>query len=70
MSRDPLAPRHSPLPSRSVAVGTLGGGGVAPLAVWIMAEFFGVSVPPEIAATIGSILGGVFGYTVRGGRKS
>lgn len=57
------------LPSRPVAVGTVGGGSAAPLVVWLLG-LFGVEVPPEIAATIGSVLGGVFGYIVRGGRKS
>lgn len=61
--------RRPSLPSRPVAVGTIGGTSLAPLAVWLLG-LFGIEVPPEVAATIGSLLGGVFGYIVRGGRKS
>lgn len=63
-------PKPKRAPSRGVAAGTLGGGGIATLAVWIFHEFFGIDVPAEVAASMGSVVGGLIQYFMRGGRQT
>jgi outer membrane lipoprotein SlyB len=75
MSDDTNAPENGALrprlmPSNSTTVGTLGGASAGPILVWALGAFTHVTVPPEIAAAIGSVVGNVIGYFFEGGRKS
>lgn len=56
-------------PSTSTTVGTLGGAGVGPIIVWALSAFGGVEVPPEVAASIGAVVGNLIGYFFEGGRR-
>lgn len=56
-------------PSNSTTMGTLGGVGMGPIIVWLITTFTGVEVPPEIAASIGAVIGNLIGYFFEGGRK-
>lgn len=58
------------MPSHSTTVGTLGGVGVGPIIVWALGAFTNVVVPPEIAASIGAVVGNLIGYFFEGGRKA
>jgi outer membrane lipoprotein SlyB len=58
------------MPSNSTTVGVLGGAGVGSIVVWALGAFTGVVVPPEIAASIGALVGNLIGYFFEGGRKS
>lgn len=57
------------MPSNSTTVGTLGGGALAPVLVWALGTFTHVTMPPEIAASLGAVIGNVLGYFFEGGRK-
>lgn len=58
------------MPSNSTTIGTVGGAGIGPIVVWLVGAFGGVTVPPEIAAAIGSVTGNLIGYFFEGGRKA
>mgnify|MGYP007082276238 CR=1 FL=1 len=54
-------------PSRSVTVGALGGSPLGIIVVWALMQA-GLDVPPEVAAAIGTTVGALVGYIVKGGR--
>lgn len=56
-------------PSASTTIGTFGGVGAGPIIVWALAAFAHVTIPPEIAASIGAFVGNLIGYFFEGGRK-
>jgi outer membrane lipoprotein SlyB len=58
------------MPSNSTTVGVLGGAGVGSIVVWALGAFTSVVVPPEIAASIGALVGNLIGYFFEGGRKA
>lgn len=54
-------------PSRPVTFGAVGGSPAGVVIVWAL-QLAGLEVPPEVAAGIGSLVGALIGYFVRGGR--
>lgn len=65
----PDLPARKRAPSRAVAVGTIAGGSITTVAVWIL-SLFGIPVPAEVAGPLGSILAGIVGYFMNGGRQT
>lgn len=62
-----VVPRY--MPSNSTTIGTLGGAGLSPLIVWALNTYTHASMPPEIAASAGALIGNLIGYFFEGGRK-
>jgi hypothetical protein len=55
-------------PSAATTIGTVGGVGLGPIVVWAL-TLAHVIVPPEVAASIGAVVGNLVGYFFEGGRK-
>jgi len=71
MSEETSAPTNGKrlMPSNSTTVGTVSGAGVGTIIVWALGAFWHVAVPPEVAASIGAVVGNFIGYFFEGGRK-
>ena len=60
----PLVDQRTATPTRKVTAGTATGG-LAGVIVWIAGEFFGLEIPPEVAAWFATALGAVVAYFIR-----
>lgn len=64
-----MSARRSLKPSAPVAIGAAGGSPLGVLVVYAL-QLAGVDVPAEVAAAIGSAVGALLGYFVKGGRRA
>lgn len=58
------------MPSNSTTVGTLAGGSLATIIVWLLEALGHLTVPSTVASAIGAVVGNGVGYFFEGGRKS
>lgn len=64
MKPDPVARAPSKMRDYPLTSGAIGAGGASTLAVWLL-SLFGIAVPAEVAAPLGSALAGLVAWFIR-----